>query len=239
VRLSDERPPASPSVAARPHLMIVDDRADDLDQVRAVIERRGYEPEFFSDPREALARTKDWEPAVAVLDYKMVPLNGVQLAEKLKALYPDILIIFVTSDKSAATRRACLRVGHDHILKPYESEDLLLRIEVALRTYDRYIRKARPFPGLTSLEQRAFDALLAGEGEVVARDELITALWGDDALDDDNDLDTTNGILDTTMCRLRARIEPGPGYPRIIVTRRGRGYLLELAALRFAYGDRF
>lgn len=254
MRHGDERlsgPRSASAKAARPRIMMVDDREDELDKAWADIKNQSYEIERISDPLTALDRARTWKPAVAVLDYMMYPLNGVKLAERLKALYPDILIIFVTADKTDETRQACLSAGAGFIEKPIKSKDLLLRVERELGKYELYTRAAqaaqqaaeqaaaaqwavdaRLFPDLSELERRLFDILLASKGKMVTRDALKEVLWGRAAVDGEDK-------LNTTMSRLRASIKPGPGFPPIIITRRGRGYLLDLPALRLAYGDQF
>ncbi len=84
-------------------------------------------------------------------------------------------------------------------------------------------RGPRPAPGeLTAKEQLLYDYFVARAGEVCAHDELIRAVWPEDAVYEEGVWD---GSLAQLVRRLRLKIEPQPAEPRFIETAPGRGYL--------------
>jgi two-component system, OmpR family, KDP operon response regulator KdpE len=226
----------------RPRILFVDDSVFDLWALRNTMAARGFDLDDTGDPRTGLEMAKAHRPDIAVLDYSMNPYDGVTLCNKLKTLYPDLYVVFVSNHRSAEVRRRCLEVGDKFLGKPYKGEELVETISTA------YIQRAgegystapashgppppEPLaPDLTPKEWLLLKELKARAGETVARDELILALWGD--------VSGGPGALDKLVSRLRRKIEPEPKHPRILFTFREDGYRLDLPALRRAHGNRY
>lgn len=72
---------------------------------------------------------------------------------------------------------------------------------------------------LTTLEDRILRHLVANQGAVCAKEDIIRSVWGDEF--------TSEGTLTVHVRRLRARIQPEPDSPAYIRTVWGRGYLFE------------
>ena len=102
-----------------------------------------YDLEVVHNAFKALDIAKRWKPRVAILDVHMPGMNGLALSQRLKDCADDPIVIFVTSDDSNEMRRLCLEAGDDYITKPYDGENLLLRVRSNLRRYERY-RKGAP-----------------------------------------------------------------------------------------------
>src|SRR5215475_492405 len=79
-------------------LVVDDDRLVRSAMVRTLRRAPGVQVEDFADGEEALARVEKAAFDVAVLDLKMPVLDGVALAERLRAKLPNIKLIFVTAD---------------------------------------------------------------------------------------------------------------------------------------------
>ena len=239
------------SVSAPPtRILIVDDREADARELGNTMVRRGYDLEVVHSSFKALDIAKQWKPQVAILDVNMPGMDGLVLSQKLKEYANDPIVIFVTSDDSNEMRRLCLESGDDYITKPYDGENLLLRVQSRLRRVDPSRRGASGAGegilqrheaagnatetnlALTPTEARLLNALIAGRGESVSRDKLLEEVWGDASAVNDN-------TLDRNIRRLRMKLEPDSQHPRIIITIRQMGYRLDLAELRRVRNDRW
>ncbi len=231
-----------------PRILIVDDKEADARELGNTMVRRGFDLEVVQNSSTALDLAKQWKPDVAILDVNMPGMTGLALCQQLRECADDPIVIFVTADDSNEMRRQCLEAGDDYITKPYDGENLLLRVQNKLRRIDPYRKAApkgsgktsrtnedgksarRPNHPFTRTEMRLLKALIAGKGETVPRDKLLEAVWDDASAVYDN-------TLDMNIRRLRMKIEPDPSNPRIILTVRKVGYRLNLAEWRRLRND--
>jgi DNA-binding response OmpR family regulator len=229
-------------------ILIVDDREADARELSNTMVRRGYDLEVVHNSFKALDIARRWKPQVAILDVNMPGMNGLILSQKLRECADDPIVIFVTSDDSNEMRRLCLESGDDYITKPYDGENLLLRVQCKLRRFDPNksgaLEGSEEMPhthepgtaltphddAFTPTETRLLNALIAGGGETVSRDELLAGVWGAPDYVNDN-------TLDRNIRRLRLKTEPDPQHPRIILTVRRAGYRFDLAEWRRARND--
>jgi len=110
---------------------------DDADELRAVIrrllERAGHEVAEASDGRECLRVLYDLKPDLVLLDVSMPGMDGWQALERIREL-TWVPILMVTSREAPPERVRGLRSGaDDYIVKPFEPDELLARIDTALR----------------------------------------------------------------------------------------------------------
>ena len=219
-----------PGASGKPLILFVDDRVEDLLALRNIMSVRGFDLEIARDPQTGYEMAKALKPEIAVLDYAMQPFDGVTLAKKLRKLFPDLYIVFVTGHGDDETRDQCSQVGDGFVTKPYTGEALVTAIKAGYEQRGSPQPSEPVAPNLTSKEWLVLKALKAGGGKTVTRDELIDAVWGDEARE---------GALEKTISRLRRKIELEPKRPRILFTIREDGYRLDLAALRRTHGDRY
>lgn len=245
-------PPLSASQHANAHqptpprILIVDDIDADARGLNNTMTSRGYDLKVASLAKDALAIARTWKPQVAILDVNIPDMNGLDLSQRIKDCADNPIVIFVTSDVSNEMRRLCYQAGDDYLPKPYDGEQLVLTIQSRLRRYDedrgaaaganQFLLPINPVAGpirlsdgravtLTLTEARLLSALASRAGETASRDFLIEQVWGEES-------DVYGDSLDTYIFRLRRKIEPNRKRPRVILTRRCEGYLLDLAELR-------
>ena len=229
-----------------PRILIVDDIDADARGLNNTMTSRGYELKVASLAQDALAIAETWKPQVAILDVNIPDMDGLHLSQRIKDCADNPIVIFVTSDVSYEMRRMCYQAGDDYLPKPYDGEQLVLTVESRLRRYnedrgaapdgDGLTLPINPVAGpihlpdgravfLTLTEARLLSALASRAGETTSREFLMEQIWGDD-------YEVYGSSLDTYILRLRKKIEPNPRRPRIIITKRCEGYLLDLAELR-------
>lgn len=105
--------------------LAVDDEPFLLEDLKDALEQLRPETEVlaFSKPREALAAAEDQRIDVAFLDIQMGGMTGLELAERLKRLQPDVHIIFVTGYQEYAVQAFQLHAT-GYLLKPINPADL-------------------------------------------------------------------------------------------------------------------
>jgi DNA-binding NtrC family response regulator len=129
-----------------PRILIVDDE----ERFRVTLGKRLTEREFdvttVGSGQEALEEIKRKLYDVIILDVKMPGLDGIETLSRIKTLNPGIEVILLTGHSSVDTAVKGLRIGaYDYLLKPYELETLLEKINGAYNlkaARDHRIRQA-------------------------------------------------------------------------------------------------
>ena len=125
-------------------ILIVDDEPNNVDLLRRVLERAGFKKlDSTNDPREASALYVQTRPDLILLDLHMPHMDGLavmdQLNEIAEASYLPILML--TGDLSAQARREALSRGaKDFVNKPFNPDEVLLRIRTLLETRFLYLQ---------------------------------------------------------------------------------------------------
>ncbi len=181
------------------------------------------------------------ETDLILLDLNLPEQNGVQLLKQIRQT-SQTPVIMVTSSNSEIDEVLSMEYGaDDYVTKPYSPNVLLLRIAAVLRRSDtpsRMIKfrdlninmargtiEQKPNGStkpkrilLTKNEMIILGHLLDHQGEIVARDALMTDLWNNQEYINDN-------ALTVNISRLRAKLE-SLGAGDAIETRKGLGYIL-------------
>jgi two-component system, OmpR family, response regulator ChvI len=119
------------------NISLVDDEPDTLTTYKTFLTIEGYDVHDFTDPREALAHLAQSNPDyynLVVMDIRMPNLNGLQLYYRLKAINPDIRIMFVSA-LDAAQEMVSILPGvklDDVVQKPVEQKEFVYKVKAAL-----------------------------------------------------------------------------------------------------------
>jgi two-component system phosphate regulon response regulator OmpR len=227
------------SVLKERHLLVVDDDDRIRGLLKEYLARAGFRVTTAANAAaaERLLQTLDFD--LLVLDVMMPGEDGVSFTRRLRAGAGPagrLPVLMLTAKGEGSDRIEGLSAGADDYLpKPFEPQELLLRIEAILR-------RAGPrevAPTLLSLGRCSFDVErgeLTCDGEPVrlteAEIELLRQLAraeGEpvDRLDLARDTaDVSGRAVDVQVTRLRRKIEPDPKNPRYLQTVRGVGYRL-------------
>ena len=130
--------------------------ADDEPLIRTVLEtllrESGYHPTTATDGEEAVDHASTQEFEVALLDVGMPGISGLEVLEWLKGNSPDTSVIMVTAMMDAETAIEAMRLGaYDYIIKPFNVDDVLMRVQRA-RERRHLIIQARDYQ--KNLEER-------------------------------------------------------------------------------------
>lgn len=217
-------------------ILLAEDEEHIRDSVRLNLELEGYKVLAAESGNEALALAHMQRFDLAILDVMLPGLNGFDLCRELKAAAPSLPVLFLTALSDSVNRIQGLRLADDYLPKPFNLEELILRVKNLLR------RAHEPNPNtysfgpfeidFRSFEIRAYgkvvDALSQREcqllriltsraNEVVSRDELLEKLWAADE-------NPSARTIDNYILNFRKIFEKNPREPRYFHSIRGVGY---------------
>jgi len=114
-------------------ILIVDDEEPLRNVLYRKLKAEGYDCEVASDGKEALRKVSMKEFALVLMDIKMPGMNGMEVLPKLIAEHPDIGVVMLTAVVDTKTAVEAMRQGaYDYITKPFDMDDLSIRVRKAL-----------------------------------------------------------------------------------------------------------
>lgn len=154
-------------------ILIVDDEPNNVEMLRRILDREGFSRiESTTDSREAASLYVQHRPDLILLDLRMPHLDGLdvmtQLNEIAEASYLPILIL--SGDLTPEARRDALSRGaKDFVSKPFQQDELLLRIRTLLETRLLYLQIQSQNQLLEAKVRERTRALEEAQVEIVAR----------------------------------------------------------------------
>lgn len=117
-------------------ILIIEDEKAIADMVKMCLTKNGYICETVNDGIAAAGKIEETRYDLALLDIMLPGIDGYDLIEYIKQY--KIPVIFVTAKASVSDRVKGLRLGaEDYIVKPFDLEELLARVETVLRRYNK------------------------------------------------------------------------------------------------------
>ncbi len=228
--------------ADMPHILAVDDD-DRIRQLLAqYLTKHGYMVITAQDAAQAREILKKYEFDMCVLDVMMPGESGVELAGHIQLRY-DIPVLLLTAMTETKDRIAGLEAGaDDYLSKPFEPQELLLRMQAILRRTQKAAPEKNSDEEILRLNQRTYNTaqktIHDGDGNVISLTEGESALLyalsqkpnmpiRREMLATQLNLDMNDRAVDVQLTRLRKKIEPDPTNPSVILTLRGKGYMLK------------
>lgn len=121
---------------AAPHILVVDDNAENRALAQATLEDEGYRVTLASGGEEGLATFLAERPDCVLLDVRMPGTDGFAVCSRIRALPSgsETPIVFLTAQRDLDTFDKALRAGGDDFLtKPVRPTELVLRVQAALK----------------------------------------------------------------------------------------------------------
>lgn len=219
-------------------LLLLEDDQSLIDGLVYALTKEGFALDVAMTVREARAQLAAQAYDLLLLDQTLPDGSGLALCEEVRAGGNAVPIIFLTAmDEEIQVIRALDAGGDDYITKPFKLGELCSRIRAQLRRSGmlrqqeqepvtegtvrieggRAYREEGPLE-LTATELRLLACFLRNRGQVLTREQLLAALWDEDAnFVDDN-------TLSVYIRRLREKVERDPSAPQHLRTVRGLGY---------------
>lgn len=154
----------------RPTVFIVDDRAEDRDCLRAIVDTVELDVATFSSAKDFLAARAAIQPGCLLLDLRLPGMDGLELQGELKRRGDGLPVIFITAYAEVATAVQAMKAGaRDFLCKPVCERELLCAIRGAIdadrgrRARQEAARDAvRRLSLLSAREREVLDLVLEG-----------------------------------------------------------------------------
>ena len=115
-------------------IMIVDDELIVRESLLNWFEKYGHEMDTAASGSEALEKLELKPFQLLFVDIKMPGMDGLELLERVKEDYPDIMVVIITAYGSIESAVKAMRTGaSDYLLKPFKPEQLSLVVERIIR----------------------------------------------------------------------------------------------------------
>ncbi len=218
-------------------ILVVDDDPEILGLLKRGLAYEGYVVETAADGNEALAKARDHEPDLVILDVMMPGIDGLEVSKRLRQA-GDVPILMLTAKGSVTDIVAGLGSGaDDYLVKPFAFDELLARVKAQLRrrqsqegevlrfsdlslnTPTREVKRGEDVIALTAQEFALLEFFMRNPRQVLKRDRIYERVWGYDFGGESN-------VIEVYVLYLRTKLESGGG-PRLIHTVRGVGYVLK------------
>lgn len=127
LRINGKKAKAAFSLKPREHILIIDDEKRIVQNGQEVLENLGYRVTGHTSSREALemVRRQPGKFDLVITDFIMPQMNGIELAQELSRLRPDMPIILYTAISKAVSAEKAKRLGiKDYLLKPVTAGEL-------------------------------------------------------------------------------------------------------------------
>ncbi len=229
-------------------ILLIEDDRDMRDLVSGHLEHSGYDVLKAEDGIKGQALALQYSPDVILLDLMLPSVDGLTLCQRLRRdeRTSNIPILMITALGGLKDKVTGFNSGaDDYITKPFDLEELYVRIKALLRRTNRIqlnstnqqeILNYGPLTlvperfeaiwfespvRLTHLEFELLHCLLQRHGQTVSPATILKEVWG---YEPDDDIET----IRVHVRHLRTKLEPDPKKPIYIKTVYGAGYCLEL-----------
>ena len=223
----------------QPRVLVADDDENILLLLRMELEAEGFVVNAFSDGSSAMSLLRDSPPDLALLDWNMPGMTGLDICRRLRDTGVFLPVIMITARDEMDDRVAALESGaDDFISKPFNIREVLARVHALMRRSKGFSsdkiqvgdlllngaeRTALINGHALTLTVREFDLLecmMRHPRQALTRAQLIQHVWGEDYFGDEN-------VVDVYVRYLRKKLE-AEGSERIIQTVRGVGFSLRI-----------
>jgi len=222
-------------------LLIEDDRKIQ-NFMRVLLTAQDYEVIEAVDAKTGITLALSYQPEVIILDLGLPDLDGIAVIQEIRLLVHSSIIVVSAREKESDKINALDQGADDYLTKPFNAQELLARIRVAIR-HSKQIEKLpteeviiirdltidltrhevmvqHEKTHLTPIEFEVLTHLALNRGKVVTQHYLVKHVWGLNSIESDIQ------SLRVTMANLRRKIELDSARPQYILTEIGIGYRL-------------
>jgi len=219
-------------------ILVVEDEEDVAELVCLALGRANFETLVASSGYEGVCLSSEKRPTAIILDIMLSRMDGFEVIKRLKTdpRTSDIPVIILSAKTELESRIHGFELGaDDYIPKPFSPHELVLRLRAVLRRRHTLMEALVAGPlivdpialkvtlngrslDLSLLEFKLLSVLMSRAGDILSREELLRAVWGDDA-------SVTKRAVDTNIYRLREKLKDSGDMMKTV---RGLGYLFTI-----------
>ncbi len=223
-------------------ILLVEDEENLLEALKLNLEMEDYEVTAAYDGAAALAALEKEHFDLMILDVMLPELDGISVCENIRLQDNDIPILILSAKNNSADRVLGLKKGaDDYLTKPFNLEELLLRVNKLLQKSQRlslrqplqqfytFGKNKIDFKALecttkdgskitlTKKEIMLLKLLIENKNEVVTREKILQSVWGYNVY-------PTTRTIDNFILNFRKYFEQDSRNPKYFHAARGVGY---------------
>ena len=220
-------------------VLIIDDDRELCLLIKKSILSEEIEADCCSTGKEGLAKLKERDYQLVILDVMMPGMDGFETLEQIRRESSLPILMFTAKNDSASKVRGLRAGADDYLTKPFDMDELTARIISLIRRYTRFNGQGEGQPlvfdglkidlesrcvtsanGTFDLPPKEFDLLLfcaKNQGKILTKQRIYEEVWGEEYFYDDSN-------IMAVISRLRKKIEENPASPKYIQTIKGIGY---------------
>lgn len=221
-------------------ILIIEDDPSVARLISGAVSEAGYDIQVEETGKSGIQSAKDYRPSAILLDLGLPDIPGAQVLKQLREWYSPPIIILTAIDSDAEKVAALDSGADDYVTKPFSIPELLARIRVALRHYDKHEVSDQFVIGpyeidltahsvkvegapvkLTTTEYDILRVLLRNYGKVVTYRTLLREVWGPNAVEH-------HQYVRVYVGQLRKKLRTESGNTELIQTELGVGYRMLL-----------
>ncbi|MBD5516733.1 MAG: response regulator transcription factor [Lachnospiraceae bacterium] len=192
------------------YILIVEDNNEINHMLTELLQNNGYVTQSAYSGTEAILYLERQIPRAVILDLMLPGMTGEELLAKIKEMDSDIAVIIASAKEDVHTRVDLLRAGaDDYVVKPFDTEELLARLEVALRrngrnvqtesrsatiTFKDIVMEPDRFRvtvsgqeiALTRREYLILELLMSNPNKVFTKNNIYESVWNEEFVGEDN-----------------------------------------------------
>lgn len=223
----------------QPHIFVIEDEETLANTIALNLKLENYKVSLARNGNDALSAFKKDNSTInlVLLDVMLPDINGYDLCKSFKTINNTVPIIFLTAKNQISDKIEGLKLGaDDYITKPFDLEELLLRISNLLKRTQKENATIISFGNcrvdfqtfeivdarglkqtLSKREIGLLELLTSNSNKVISRDEIIEKLW-------DVNENASSRTIDNYILSFRKHFELNPKEPKHFYSIRGVGY---------------
>lgn len=218
-------------------ILLVEDEERLASFIRKGMSAEGYEVEVAYDGRVGLSLFRRDVYDIILLDVNLPQINGFELCRLIRSENETVPVLMLTALDSLADKSDGFNAGaDDYLAKPFEFQELLLRVRALtrrsgnrpkqiLRLADlelnldaKTLTRAGQRIDLTTREYALMEYLMLNKGKIISRVDISERVWN-------LNFDSNTNVIDVYISYLRKKIDKGFS-PKLLHTIVGMGYVL-------------
>lgn len=218
-------------------ILVVEDDIGLQKYLKELLLDKGYSVQSASDGIQAINFIEKYSPDLVILDLGLPKMSGESVCNQIREKYPDTRIIILTAKDNMPDIIKGFNLGaDDYMTKPFQAEELLVRISARLRYKEDdnqkliitdleldsktlEVKRAEKLIQLTPKEFKLLHYLMNNKGRILTREMILNRIWLYSP-----DIETR--VVDVYMGYIRKKVDAGYNK-KLIHSVRGFGYMIK------------